>query len=166
MNENEQNFDGLKKLLKLKQHEIPPPGYFNSFSDKVAARIRAGEISTRGSAYERIQSNSPWLAKFIAIFEVRPSLIGATATGLCLLLMLGVALTAKTEKAASGITAALVPDAADAAAPVMSLASVTAPLLADAGGGIQISTNPVSLQPMSAVFGQPSPLFQSVSFGH
>ncbi len=32
MNESEHNFQDLKRLLKLKRHEVPPPGYFNNFS--------------------------------------------------------------------------------------------------------------------------------------
>ncbi len=164
MKENEQNFDELKKLLKLKQHEIPPPGYFNNFSGKVVARIRAGEAANRGSAYEQVETHSPWLARFIAIFEIKPSVIGAFATGLCLLFALGVALTAKDGAGTNGLMA----ETQDPAAPAMSLASasITAPLLADGGGGIQISTNPVSLQPMANTFGQANPLFQPASFGH
>ena len=43
MNESENNFSELKRLLKLKRHEVPPPGYFNDFSAEIIARIRAGE---------------------------------------------------------------------------------------------------------------------------
>ena len=164
MKENEQNFDELKRLLKLKQCEIPPPGYFNHFSDKVVARIRAGEAGNSGTAYERLQSHAPWLAKFLAVFDAKPAVIGTFATGLCLLLVIGVVVTSKTEMNSDNSIA--VAGGAATAGPRLSLASVTAPILADAGGGIQISTNPVSLQPMTALFGQDNPLLHSVSFGH
>ena len=39
MNKNEDNFETLKQLLKLKQHEVPPPGYFNNFSDQILSLI-------------------------------------------------------------------------------------------------------------------------------
>ena len=162
MKENEQNFRELKKLLKLKRHEVPPPNFFNNFSDKVVARIQAGEAAKSGTAYQRVEADSSWLARFLAMFEFKPSVIGACATGLCLLLVLGVAVTERTENATAGMVADTQDSTTSAA---MSLASVTAPMLADGGGGIQISTNPVSLQPMATFFGRPNPLIQSASFG-
>ena len=50
MNENENNFESLRRLLALKRHETPPPGYFENFSGEVTARIRAGEGRGGGTA--------------------------------------------------------------------------------------------------------------------
>jgi len=83
MNENENNFDALRRLLKLKGQEMPPPGYFNRFSGQVVARIRAGEAR---------QSNSEgsWLSKLLSAFEFKPAFAGAFASALCLVLAFGI----------------------------------------------------------------------------
>ena len=165
MKENEQNFDDLKKLLQLKRHEVPPPGYFNSFSDKVIARIQAGEAAGSRSGYEQLQAQAPWLAKFIALFEAKPSVIAGFATALCLLVVLSVVLTEKAENATAGLAAGL-PASQDPTTVGMAIPSAETQLLADGGSGIQISTNPISLQPVANLFGQQNPLVQSVSFAH
>ncbi len=162
MKENEQNFDELKKLLQLKRHEIPPPGYFNNFSDKVVARIKAAEADHSGPAYDRLQSHAPWLARFIAMFEAKPSVIAGFATGLCLLLVLSVVLTEKAENATLSLSANMQNPMPQG----MAMASLDTQILADGGGGIQVSTNPVSLQPVANLFGQQNPLLQPASFAH
>ena len=162
MKDNEQNFDELKRLLKLKQHEVPPPGYYNKFSGNVISRLRAGELGRTGSVYERLHSQSPWVTQILAFFESKHAVVGGLAIALCLL-VLGVVVTEKSDKAPGGIIA----DLGNAPVPGTSIASITAPaMLADAGGGLQISTNAASLQPMATLFGQQNPLLQSASFGH
>src|SRR6185312_15565085 len=81
MNENE-NFEALRKLLSLKRHEVPPPGYFNRFSGQVIARIRAGE--------REAESATPWYLRFMQIFEAKPAFASSFASALCLLLLFGI----------------------------------------------------------------------------
>ena len=155
MNESKKQFDELKRLLKLKQHEIPPPGYFNNFSDEIIARIRAGESgSSQGD-------ESSWLAMILRIFETKPWMIGASATSLCLLLLIGVVLADRPDSVPPDLLAT----AQSAPAATAELASV-APMAADDHSGIAVSTNPViSLQPVATVFSQQqTPLFQAASF--
>lgn len=47
-------FNGLQKLILLKRHEQPPPGYYVHFADKVIARIEAEVLVKRGSWWQRV----------------------------------------------------------------------------------------------------------------
>lgn len=69
MNPEEQNFEALKKLLALKRHENPPPGYFENFSSKVIARIEAAEANQSVSLWQRI----------IGYVEARPARVSTFA---------------------------------------------------------------------------------------
>lgn len=166
MNENQQNFDELKRLLKLKQHEIPPPGYFHRFSDQVVSRIRAGEAGGSHTAIERLEVTAPWLVNLFRVFETKPGIVGGFAVSLCLLLVLGVVFAEYSEPSAQPSMAIADPVPQQSA---NTLASLAAPAGAPAhvSGGIVASTNPVlSLQPVTTLFGQSgsSPLFQTAGF--
>jgi hypothetical protein len=39
MNSDPDDFEALRKLMTLKRHEQPPPGYFSRLPDKIAARL-------------------------------------------------------------------------------------------------------------------------------
>ena len=162
MSDTNNNFKELKGLLKLKRHEIPPPGYFNQFSSDVISRIRAGEVHSQ-SFVERLRSDWPFLANMMGLFAVRPGLIGGLATSACLLLVVSVLWADRSDSSLDGGAAvAQTAQAAPEANPI--LASVTT--LAPPEAGIAISTNPVaSLQPMATLFGsQQNPLFQQAAF--
>ena len=71
---------------------MPPPGYFNHFSGEVVSRIRAGEAGGSQIAVERLHAEAPWLVNLLRIFETKPGVMGAFATSLCLVLLIGVVL--------------------------------------------------------------------------
>ncbi|HEY5298171.1 MAG TPA: hypothetical protein VIK59_09610 [Verrucomicrobiae bacterium] len=156
MNENE-NFEALRRLLALKRHEIPPPGYFNNFSARVIAQIRV----EAGASSKRSLSESPW-KKFLQIFEMKPAFTGAFASALLLLLVAGTVYINQSDVA----TQPLLP-MAESTSPVLATGSTTAlaqpseqTLLASS-----ISNNSTSsLQPVASLFGQQNPLAQQVSF--
>jgi len=80
MNPDSEQFEQLRKLLVLKRHEEPPPGYFNSFSGQVIARIKAGDQGQDGVA---------WLRKLWSVFETKPMITGAFGAAICALAISG-----------------------------------------------------------------------------
>jgi len=162
MSETNNNFSELKRLLKLKQHEVPPPGYFNRFSGDVISRIRAGESGGTQTILEQYGSGSV-LTHLLQIFHAKPGIIGGFATSLCLLLLIGVVLADRpdgTSVADETIVAPTVPGDSS------SMIAQTG-LLPPSDSGITISSNsPIhSLQAMPGMFGsQQNPLFQTVGF--
>jgi len=155
MNESENNFESLRRLLALKRHEIPPPGYFNNFPRQVMARLRAGEADVP----QAIAAPS-WLLKFFQAFEAKPAYVSSFACSLCLLLLFGIVYAERpdaTEK--SSIFSAL-------AAPTVSLVDAKSAVYSSSPQptGLMVNTNPVlSLEPVAMLFGQQNPLAQPVS---
>lgn len=92
MSENENDFDALRRLLALKRHEVPPPGYFENFSDNVLGRISAGEQVRE----------LPWLLRFLQAFEARPAYPVAFASSLCMVLLFGIVSVQQSPGVAGG----------------------------------------------------------------
>jgi len=99
MSENQPNFESLRRLLALKRHEVPPPGYFNNFSSQVMARIRVGEDESSTNWLERVFAAMPWLLKWLRGLETKPVFAGGFATTLCLLLVFGAVMAQRPESA-------------------------------------------------------------------
>ncbi|MGA3285276.1 MAG: hypothetical protein ABSD57_12575 [Verrucomicrobiota bacterium] len=160
MNESENNFESLRRLLALKRHEIPPPGYFNDFPGQVISRIRAGEADVPREMADRLFAEAPWLFKFLRVFEAKPAFVGVFACSLCLLLLFGIVYAERTD--ATPRTTLL----AAMTQPAVPLADATSPVLSPSPQptGLMVSTNPVlSLEPVASLFGQQNPLAQPVS---
>ena len=161
MSEQNNNFRDVKRLLKLKQHEVPPPGYFNHFSADVISRIRAGDTSASEGFLARAESNSLMMS-LLHIFQAKPGVIGGFATSLCLLLLFGVVLAERPDATSAPGDVTAMQTAQGGAAPLLTSST----LLPAGDSGISVTTNPVvSLQPAAALFGsQQNPLFQPVAF--
>ena len=149
MSENENDFDALRRLLALKRHEVPPPGYFENFSGNVIARIRAGDTA----------AELPWLLKFIQWFERRPAMPVTFASSMCLVLLYGIVSIQQTPGMA---TASSWPEQD----PIGNYALKTLPDPSHPFiGGSDQTNNPVAND--SALFGTPStPLYPQVSTGN
>jgi hypothetical protein len=162
MKESENNFEALRRLLALKRHENPPPGYFNNFSSQVTARIRADEAGVS----ERLLDEAPWLMKFLKIFDAKPAFAGAFASALCLLLVLGIVLADRPDYSAPQPLLTQMTPMTESSAP---LAAVSPAALSQSSDGAMfassVSNNSISsLQPVASLFGQQNPFAQQVSF--
>lgn len=154
MNANENDFGTLRQFLKLKRHEIPPPGYFNNFSGEVIARIREG-----GKTRE-ISAETPWLLKLLQLFEFKPAFAGAFASGLFLLLVFGFVFADRPESSPQPLLSASAPQS-------NSFASASPVALAQPAEntGLIATTNPAaSLQPVASLFNSQNPFAQQVNF--
>jgi hypothetical protein len=60
MSLEKEEFTDLVRLLALKRHETPPPGYWDRFSDRVMARIEAGQAHRSQSWWSRFGLRLTW----------------------------------------------------------------------------------------------------------
>jgi hypothetical protein len=82
-----EEFEQLRKLLKLKRHEQPPPGFFNDFSSHVLDGIESRKPAKRT---ERLGEEAPWLARFFRLLENNVLAASGFATAVCAVLIGGV----------------------------------------------------------------------------
>jgi len=155
MNQNEDNFDDLRRLLKLKRQETPPPGYFNNFSGQIIARIRKEQA---GGATADIS----WLMKLLQAFEFKPAFAGAFASALCLVLVFGIVYV---ERGPDDTQKSLLQITEPASGTFAALSQGSLPETAD-NIGIGASNNAAnSLSPVASLFGgAPNQFAQPVSF--
>jgi hypothetical protein len=147
MSENEQDFDALRRLLALKRHEVPPPGYFEDFSSNVIARIRAGEAAAR----------MPWYLKFMQAFESRPAYPMALASSLCMVLLFGIFTVEQNPSISSGL-------AEQVGASGFPLATITSGAQSGSQQPLGVSTNNDLSSNASLFNSQPNPYFQQVNY--
>jgi hypothetical protein len=79
MNSSPDDFKDLRRLLALKRHEQPPPGYFKYLPDKVMMRIERDDLSEYSTWWE-------WLVRKL---DAQPVLAGAYAFAISGLMLLG-----------------------------------------------------------------------------
>lgn len=162
MDENE-NFESLRRLMALKRHEVPPPGYFHNFSSEVIARIKLGEHRSSEAA------EMPWYLKFVQIFDAKPAFAGVFASALCLLLVFGI-VNAERPDMSVAQSPMLIQTAANTAPAADNASATASPSSQPAQSIVALnSTNPVlDLQataqqpvPVNELFSQPAPVAQT-----
>src|SRR5438093_11418361 len=134
MNPAPEEFDSLRKLLSLKRHEQPPPGFFTHFSDKVIARIEAEGLVVRPSLWQRLFPE----------LEAKPVLACAYGLVITGLLVVGFGISESLAPEESSVPTLGSPWLAQtpAPAPVLRAATVTARPLTETASSIS-SVNPV-----------------------
>ena len=95
MTDSPEDFEKLRKLLKLKSYEQPPPGYFNRFSTQVVNRLERADASSGHWSNE-----VPWLRRFFSLLETNPFAAGAFGVAICGLLVSGITYSQYLEAAA------------------------------------------------------------------
>jgi hypothetical protein len=104
MSAEQENFENLRRLLALKRHERPPPGYFHDFSRQIIARIHAGEAAASQSWPQRMLERAPWLRNLWDGFGAKPAVAGAFGVGVCSLLVVGLVSSERVDSNAAGLT--------------------------------------------------------------
>ena len=155
MNTNAQpdDFEQLRKLLALKRHEVPPPGYFDRFSGSVIARLQAPEPVARPT----------WPQLLGLDFDLKPAFLCATGVAVCALLSLGIIMATQLDLSTGDVATQNVVQS-----PV-EIAVLNPALMTFASGSGQ---RPQEVQPSTAPSTSPSTLFspaaslraQTVSF--
>ena len=92
MNSSPEDFRDLQRLLALKRHEQPPPGYFHYLPDKIAIRIERADLSEHSTWWE-------WLVQKL---DARPVLAGAYAFAVSGLMLLGFKVSQDVQAEAAG----------------------------------------------------------------
>ena len=128
MKQDTQDFEPLRRLLALKRHETPPPGYFDRFSGEIIARIKAGRHVEEGGWVERLLWEAPWLRRIWASVEASPILVGACSMAACGLLIGGVVYSDKAEVPPVGLVTVV--ESAPEPGPTTVMAAKDHPLLA------------------------------------
>lgn len=124
MNSDQPDFTPLRRLLKLKRYEQPPPRYFNEFSGNVISRIRAGGRVGSANAIEEQPLVAQWWQRLVAVVQNGPVLAGTCAAALFALFMIGVVRTENSVPAAADTgLAGLLPQAVATPPPVFGPAS-------------------------------------------
>jgi hypothetical protein len=77
----------VRRLLAIKRHEQPPPGYFHKFSGDVVARIRAGDRADDRNVLGGLLGESAWLQRVWNFLEDKPLVAGLFGAAACAMVL-------------------------------------------------------------------------------
>lgn len=101
----EPDFIQIRRLLSLKRHEQPPPGYFDFLAGRVQEALRSAQMA-RLPVVEPVGRLSA-LAVFLERLQARPSFAVGLGGVICALLVGFVILSESTDPAAQPMTGSL-----------------------------------------------------------
>ncbi|EEF57340.1 hypothetical protein [Pedosphaera parvula] len=87
MNTSPEEFEQLRKLLKLKRYEQPPPRYFKDFSAQVLRRLEQESSSISATA------EVSWFKRIFGVLDTSPVAAGVFGVSVCSLLLGGIVFT-------------------------------------------------------------------------
>ena len=79
LDNSDNDFQQLRRLLTLKRYEVPPPRYFNEFSGRVTARLS-----------EPAREPSTWWQRLGFDFDLKPAFMCGLGVVICGLLSFGI----------------------------------------------------------------------------
>jgi hypothetical protein len=122
MDTQPENFENLRRLLVLKRHEKPPPGYFDGLSREVFLRLQAGE-SDQQAGWERPEWEAPWLQRLWEALSLKPFLTGAMGVAACGMVLAGILFAEAPDSAVFANNGA--PNGAPPPSPLMAMPAST-----------------------------------------
>jgi hypothetical protein len=155
------NFEPLRRLLALKRHEQPPPGYFERLPAEIRARLRAAGPANATRRQEP-ETEGSWLLRLWAGLSAKPAWAGAFGVLICGAALTGIFFSQQGELPTEAAAPAMGAWKTEPHAPALALSeALTTPNPATS------STNPVlnvgpSLFDQIGVLGQPASVNYSV----
>jgi hypothetical protein len=86
MNTSPEEFEQLRKLLKLKRYEQPPPRYFNDFSTRILQRLEQESAVS-------VTAEVSWFKRIFGVLDTSPIAAGVFGVSVCSLLLGGIVFT-------------------------------------------------------------------------
>jgi hypothetical protein len=169
MNDLDNQFEPLCKLLSLKRHEVPPPGYFDRFSGQVISRIQEAKSTHPETPLERLFAEAPWVLNLLQAFQARPAMAGFFASAVCLLIVGVLVATDQQDTPSSSLLTSVEPPPGTPSGSPGNLGTMAKAFLhPDAFPSTVVFSNnsAPSMEPTATPFNGQTPAFQTLEFKH
>src|SRR5258705_6571868 len=96
MSSEPEDFKPLLRLLALKKHEQPPPGYFDRLPREIKSRLRE-EKTMSHDWWEELGREAGWMQRMWSTLAQKPALAGAFGAIICTVVISGILYSQKVE---------------------------------------------------------------------